>query len=121
MGSNTTTTRKDETMTEKVRDQNGNILSKSVRRDADGTWSANVWFGSPVATNVRRYYGYKTRKAAQESCISDTPPLRKPMEHRSLLCTMHNVIEPGDTIAIYDGNKPMDVDYDIAQQNDRQK
>lgn len=54
-------------------DQNGNALHKRITHDADGTWSANVWFGSTPATNLRRYYGYKTRAEARDSDISELP------------------------------------------------
>jgi len=52
-------------------DQNGNRLSKDVRREPDGTWGVTVWFGTP-ATNVRRYY-YRTREQARQGDISDGP------------------------------------------------
>jgi hypothetical protein len=53
-------------------DQNGKTVTKNVRSEADGTWSANVWSGSAVATNVRRNTGYLTRQAAQQADISET-------------------------------------------------
>lgn len=53
-------------------DQNGNRVTASIRRDEDGTWSRNVWWGSGVVTNVRRQYGYRTRKAATEGDISES-------------------------------------------------
>lgn len=57
----------------KVIDNNGKLVSKSVRREADGLWSANVWFGggNGFATNLHRRYGYKTRNAARNADISD--------------------------------------------------
>ena len=53
------------------RDQNGNRVSKNVKKEQNGTWSANVWFGANPATNLSRYGGYKTRKAAYNSDIGD--------------------------------------------------
>lgn len=55
-------------------DQNGQQLRKHVRQDRDGTWSANVWFGSAGATNLRRYFGYPTGQAARQADISVVPP-----------------------------------------------
>lgn len=54
-------------------DQNGAPLRKNVRRDGDGTWSANVWFGCQPATEIRRYFGYATRNDAQDANISVLP------------------------------------------------
>ncbi len=54
-------------------DQNGTPIHRSVRREPDGTWSANVWFGGGlggVATNVARYR-YLTRAQARDADISD--------------------------------------------------
>ena len=56
-------------------DQNGNPVTKSVKREDDGTWSANVWFGSYPATNIRRYK-YETRAQARDADISDEPGKR---------------------------------------------
>lgn len=53
-------------------DQNGNRITKDVRREPDGTWGANVWWGSGCVTCVRRYY-YATREAARHADISDEP------------------------------------------------
>lgn len=53
-------------------DQNGNRVTKSVRRESDGTWSAVVWWGSGNVTNVQRMYGYATREAARDSDISES-------------------------------------------------
>jgi hypothetical protein len=58
-------------------DTDGNRVTKSVRRDRDGTWSANVWFGSGCVTTVRRYYSYPTRAAARNADISDTHDFRR--------------------------------------------
>lgn len=55
-----------------TRDANGNRVTKSIRREADGTWSRNVWWGSGVVTNVRRNYGYASRKAAAAGDISES-------------------------------------------------
>ena len=53
-------------------DMNGNAVTKSVRRESDGTWGATVWFGGGLgpATDVRRYY-YMTRRDARAADISD--------------------------------------------------
>ena len=54
-------------------DQNGNRLYRDVRRNKDGTWSANVWFGgwrNGLATDLRRYT-YRTRREARNADISD--------------------------------------------------
>jgi len=61
---------KENTMT--TRDQNGNIVTKSVRKEKNG-WSATVWFGGAMgpATNVRRYL-YSTKRQAYNSDVSDT-------------------------------------------------
>lgn len=59
-------------MNKKIIDQDGNSLTKSVRRERNG-WGANVWFGGGLggcATNIRRYI-YATRKAASSADISD--------------------------------------------------
>lgn len=55
-----------------VKDQNGRRLAANVAREADGTWSATVWFGgmNGLGTNVRRYY-YETRDAAKRADIPD--------------------------------------------------
>lgn len=54
-------------------DQNGERLYRHTRRDSDGTWSANVWFGCQPATTIRRYYGYATKREAQDADISEIP------------------------------------------------
>ncbi len=56
------------------RDQNGNMVTRSVRREDDG-WTVTVWFGGhpaphSVATNVRRYV-YRTREQARDGDIGD--------------------------------------------------
>ena len=56
------------------RDQNGNIVTASIRQESDGTWSRNVWWGSGYVTNVSRRYGYPTRAAARAGDISEYPP-----------------------------------------------
>jgi hypothetical protein len=53
-----------------TRDQNGNRVTKDIRREADGTWSRNVWWGSGCVTDVRRQYGYASRAAAERGDIS---------------------------------------------------
>ncbi len=53
-------------------DQNGNKVTASVRREPDGTWARNVWWGSGVVTNVERRYGYPTKAAALAGDISET-------------------------------------------------
>lgn len=55
------------------RDSNGNPVYMQIRREPDGTWSRNVWSGSGNVTNVRRYYGYATRRAARNGNISMHP------------------------------------------------
>lgn len=66
-------TKKRKYLTMSTRDQNGNIVRKAVRREADGTWSANVWLGSGVCvTNLQRRYGYVTRAAARDANISES-------------------------------------------------
>lgn len=54
-------------------DCNGRRVSIGIRRDPDGTWSRNVWSGSVNVTDVRRYYGYRTREAARNGDISESP------------------------------------------------
>ena len=49
---------------------NGERVTRSVKKESDGTWGANVWFGSHYVTDVRRYY-YATRKQAQDADIGD--------------------------------------------------
>lgn len=49
---------------------NGQKHSTAVRKESDGTWSRNVWFGAKYPTTVRRYY-YSTRRAATVADISD--------------------------------------------------
>jgi len=58
-------------MTTTTKDQNGNDLTRSVKKEENG-WGSNVWFGgiNGLGTNVRRYY-YSTKKAALKSDISD--------------------------------------------------
>lgn len=53
-------------------DCNGNKLAADIRREADGTWSRIVWAGFHNATNYRRYYGYRTRRAARAGDISES-------------------------------------------------
>ena len=55
-----------------TRDQNGRVLHLNVRREADGTWGANVWWGGAwgFATDAKRYF-YKTRDAARAANIAD--------------------------------------------------
>jgi hypothetical protein len=55
-----------------MKDQNGNRLTKNVRRESDGTWGANVWFGHNPPTSLRRYY-YATQSQARAADISDEP------------------------------------------------
>jgi len=58
-----------------MKDQNGHEITKNVRREDDGTWGANVWFGSYPPTNLRRYF-YQTRDQARDADISDEPGKR---------------------------------------------
>ena len=60
-------------------DQNGRRVYKAVRKEPDGTWSANVWWGGggKFVTNVTRFYGYRTRQEAKDSDISEAPPRRE--------------------------------------------
>lgn len=55
-----------------IHDQNGNPVTRSVRRELDGTWGANVWFGGlyGFATNLQRNY-YRTRAQALAADISN--------------------------------------------------
>lgn len=55
-----------------IRDQNGKIVTKSVRKESDGLWSATVWSGSSVALDVHRRYGYLSRRIASQADISET-------------------------------------------------
>ncbi len=52
------------------RDQNGNRICMQIRQEPGGTWSRNVWWGTGNVTNVRRVYGFPTRKAARDGDIS---------------------------------------------------
>lgn len=52
-------------------DQNGRKLYRNIRRDSNGTWSVNVWWGD--GTTLRRYYGYATRADARDGDISEVP------------------------------------------------
>ena len=54
------------------RDQNGNRVTKSIRREDDGTWSRVVWWGNGIVTNVERRYGYASRRAAEQGDISES-------------------------------------------------
>ena len=60
------------------RDTNGNPVYRNIMQDADGTWSTNVWSGSGVVTDVRRYHGYPTKAAARAADISEAPPVAVP-------------------------------------------
>jgi hypothetical protein len=57
-----------------VRDPNGQIVRREIRRDGpDGSWGVNVWFGGALngfTTTVRRYY-YRTQEQARNGDISD--------------------------------------------------
>lgn len=55
----------------RVRDQNGRVLTPSVRRGPDGLWGATVWWGgiNGLGTTVRRYH-YATRRQARQADIS---------------------------------------------------
>src|SRR5690606_11210266 len=55
--------------------QTGGVVTRSVRRDGDGTWSATVWStdAEGFAADVRRKSGYLTRRAAREANINETP------------------------------------------------
>ena len=55
-------------MTDTVRDSNGKRITRDIRRESDGTWGANVWFGGAVgpATTPRRYF-YQTKAAARNA------------------------------------------------------
>ena len=55
-----------------ARDQNDNCIYPEIRREDDGTWSRNVWWGHACATNIERRYGYKSRKAAMDGDISES-------------------------------------------------
>ena len=54
-----------------ITDTNGNTYSQAVRKEADGTYSKIVCFGSKDhATDIRRNY-YRTYREAQNADISD--------------------------------------------------
>lgn len=57
-----------------VRDQNGRRLTRSVKRERDGSWSATVWFGgcNGLGTDARRLR-FKTRASARQADISNYP------------------------------------------------
>jgi hypothetical protein len=58
-------------------DQNGRKVTKQVRQESDGKWSAVVWSGlgtrANPACNIRRQYGYATRADAMRADISKQP------------------------------------------------
>lgn len=54
-------------------DCNGRRIFADIRKEDDGTWSRMVWAGYHNATNIRRYYGYSSRRAARMGDISETP------------------------------------------------
>ena len=51
-------------------DQNGDVVCRDLRREPDGTWSVNVWWGSHIVTNVARQY-YSSRQSARHADIGD--------------------------------------------------
>ena len=55
-----------------IYDQNGNRVTRSIRRNASGNWEVTVYFGGlyGFATNVRRIE-MRTRAAARRADISD--------------------------------------------------
>jgi len=53
-------------------DSNGESVYRSVRREPDGSWSAVVWSGHINVTNVRRQFGYPTRRHARAADISES-------------------------------------------------
>ena len=53
-----------------MKDQNGNPITRNVRKEPDGTWGCNVWWGSYPPTNLRRNF-YGTREQARQADISD--------------------------------------------------
>lgn len=55
-----------------IRDANGKKIAKNIRREANGTYSCQVWFGggNGLATTVRTYR-YATRAQARAGDISD--------------------------------------------------
>lgn len=58
-----------------IRDQNGKRVTRSVRREADGSWGVTVWFGGAfngLATSITRLR-FRTRAAARGADISDYP------------------------------------------------
>lgn len=60
-----------ETTMSTTRDSNGNILTKSVRKTAEG-WQATVWFGGAYGfATDERTYTYRTREQARRADISD--------------------------------------------------
>ena len=54
-----------------MKDSNGKSISKSIRRESDGAWGANVWFASNGWASTVRRYSYSSRDAARASDISD--------------------------------------------------
>ena len=73
-GAARTETKERETMT--IRDQNGNVLTRSispdVTRHGDAGWGVTLWFGGiyGFATNVRRVV-FATRAQARQADISN--------------------------------------------------
>jgi hypothetical protein len=53
-----------------AKDQNGQIVTASIRKEENGNWSARVWFGTRPATEIRRYE-YDSRTHAHRADISD--------------------------------------------------
>jgi hypothetical protein len=51
------------------------LPAKRVRQESDGTWGANVWWGSHNPTTMGRYY-YRTRREALQADISDQNAVR---------------------------------------------
>ncbi len=70
-----------------MQDQNGNEIHRNIRREDDGTWGVNVWFGANPPTNLRRYF-YETRGEARAADISDEPGKRG--------CVRFGAYEAGD-------------------------
>ncbi len=54
-----------------MRNVDGNVVCRNLRREPDGLWGVTVWFGgwNGIVTNIRRYH-YATRDQAQHADIS---------------------------------------------------
>ena len=55
-----------------IRDQNGRVVRKDIKKHPEGGWEVNVWFGgfNGFATDITRLV-YSTREGARQADISD--------------------------------------------------